>query len=133
MHPKLAIAFSAWLGGVDMLVEMIDSIQDATVIINALRSFEIPDDFPDMYVYAIREKATGNIKLGISRNPEYRLRELQVGNSSELELVAYRKAHNHFCDEHALHTDAATYLVRGEWFAPPAAGSLPRYFPEGFG
>jgi prophage antirepressor-like protein len=90
-------------------------------ILQSLNDFEVPEGFPDMYVYAIREKDTGNIKLGISADPERRLRDLQTGNSSELELVAYVKAKNRFADETALHKKASGHHIRGEWFSQDAA------------
>jgi len=106
---------------IDLLVSQ---VSDYSKIIDALSSFEIPDDLPDMFVYAIREKDTGNVKLGISHDPEQRLRQLQIGNSSELELVAYRKAENRFADERAIHADADAYRLRGEWFSAGAAEVL---------
>ncbi|HZJ92080.1 MAG TPA: GIY-YIG nuclease family protein, partial [Thiopseudomonas sp.] len=75
------------------------------------------DDLPDMYVYMIREPSTGNIKIGISQDPERRLRQLQTGNSSKLELVACAKAENRYEDEMNLHRMVKNMLVRGEWFA----------------
>lgn len=100
--------------------ELLDLFTDAESILKAIRNFEVPDDLPDMYVYAIREKDTGHIKLGISRDPERRLKDLQTANSSELELVAYRKADNRFADERAIHADADAYRLRGEWFTASA-------------
>lgn len=96
--------------------EVIPSARKMAEIIKALNEFEIPDDLPDMYVYAIREKQTGNIKIGISKDPEERLKQLQIGNSSDLELVTYKKADNRFKDEKALHLGAMAYHIRGEWF-----------------
>ncbi len=116
----LAIAYAAWIGGIKFVSRVMLSIDDAFNILRALNEFEIPDDFPDAYVYAIREVNTGNIKLGISRDPESRLRQLQVANSGELELVAYRKAVNKFQDEKNLHQLAADYHIRGEWFTSSA-------------
>ncbi|MBV5309658.1 GIY-YIG nuclease family protein [Chromatium okenii] len=116
----LAVAYAAWLGGAQFISRVMLSIDDAFSILRALNEFEIPDDFPDAYVYAIRETNTGNIKLGISRNPESRLRQLQVANSGELELVAYRKAINRFQDEKNLHQLAADYRIHGEWFTAQA-------------
>ncbi|MBV5311620.1 KilA-N domain-containing protein, partial [Chromatium okenii] len=83
----LAVAYAAWLGGAQFVSRVMLSVDEAFSILQALNEFEVPDDFPDAYVYAIRETNTGNIKLGISRNPESRLRQLQVANSGELELV----------------------------------------------
>lgn len=97
--------------------------QDAlSELLEALEAFDIPDDLPsDMFVYAIKERDTGHLKLGISRDPRQRLKQLQTGNSSELELVAVRPALNRFADERALHADAEAYRLRGEWFS---AGAL---------
>ena len=96
--------------------EVISKVHDAKEIIAALEDFEVPEDLPPMYVYAIRNKTTRRIKLGISQNPERRLKELQIGNDCELELVAFRKAENRFKDEKALHRENAPLHVRGEWF-----------------
>jgi prophage antirepressor-like protein len=101
-------------------IELLPTAKKYSELIHALNNFEIPNELPDMYVYAIREKNTGNIKLGISKDPESRLRQLQAANSSELELVAYRKAENRFQDEKNLHQLATDYHIRGEWFTSSA-------------
>ena len=93
-------------------------------VIEAINEFEVPDDLPDMYVYAIRERETGRIKLGISKDPERRLAQLQVGNSQDLELVAYRKAENRYADESKAHLLNADIHIRGEWFDHEAAHCL---------
>lgn len=94
-------------------------------LIKALESFEIPDDFPDMYVYAIREVSTGNVKIGISKNPTERLKQLQIGNSSHLELAAYMKADNRYKDETAAHKAICDINIRSEWFDAVAVERLP--------
>lgn len=99
---------------------MIAQIRDVKHILESIRDFEVPDDLPDMFVYAIRDRETGHIKLGISRDPRARVAQLQTGNSHELELVAYRRAENRFADEHAIHADAEAYRLRGEWFTASA-------------
>jgi hypothetical protein len=86
-------------------------------VLEALQDFETPDDLPEMFVYAIRNTVTGNIKLGISRNPDVRLKQLQTGNDCRLELVAYRPAHNRFSDERALHIENNSNRISGEWFS----------------
>lgn len=87
-------------------------------VISALNDFEVPDDLGcKMYVYAIREGELGRIKLGISRDPEKRLKQLQVGNSQALELIAYKLATNSFKDESALHAKNEQHKVSGEWFS----------------
>ena len=94
-------------------------------LIKALESFEIPDDLPDMYVYAIREVSTGNVKIGISKNPTERLKQLQIGNSSKLELAAYMKADNRYKDETAAHKALCDINIRSEWFDAVAVERLP--------
>lgn len=102
------------------VVEKLSSTETAlTDILSALDSFDVPSDLVDMYVYAIKEVDTGRLKLGISRNPNERLKQLQTGNSSKLELVAYKKA-NSFQDEQLTHSQNKDYWVRGEWFTEKA-------------
>ena len=103
-----------------LLDEIISRVKGAKEVIAALEDFEIPENLPTMYVYAIRNNHTGRIKLGISENPERRLKELQIGNDCELELLAYREAANRFKDEKAIHDKHQHLRVRGEWFAPVA-------------
>ena len=95
---------------------ILSQVGDSKAVLRALNDFEVPEDLPYLYVYAIRESETGRIKLGISRDPHARLRQLQTGSSQELELVAYRKAENRYQDEGAVHHANATLRIRGEWF-----------------
>jgi len=90
-------------------------------VFKAIREFEVPDDVPDMHVYAIKNTVTGAIKLGISRDPQARIRQLQTGNDCRLELIATRPAVNRFADERALHVKHADYRISGEWFDLPAS------------
>lgn len=90
-------------------------------ILQALREFDIPEEMKDVYVYAMQEVETGNIKLGVSKDPEQRLKQLQVGNSSTLKLVGYRAAPNGRKDEAMQHKLNGVHHVRGEWFSGNAA------------
>ena len=101
-----------------------DKVSALDDIINALSDFEVPEECEGMYVYAIRNTTTGNVKLGISRNPEKRLKQLQTGNDCTLELVAYRKAENSFQDESALHHAHSAAHIRGEWFNESASNAI---------
>lgn len=121
---ELFTAYALWAGGPRMLLKLAESLSDTRKILSAIASFEVPDDLPDMFVYAIQETDTGNVKLGISRDPLARLKQLQIGNSHLLRLVAYRPATNRFADERALHADAETYRLLGEWFSARAADYL---------
>jgi hypothetical protein len=106
--------------GIQIMQKAITESSTIKKILQALNEFDVPSEVVDMYVYAIREVETGNIKLGISRNPEERLKQLQVANSSTLELVAYKKANNRFADEKLQHKLNAEHHLLGEWFSASA-------------
>ena len=107
-----------------IVMKIATAAEQSIDIMKALQSFEIPDELPDMYVYAIRECSTGNIKLGISKDPEARVKQLQNGNSGALELVAYKRAVNRFKDEASLHELASDNNIKGEWFSKDALPTL---------
>lgn len=67
----------------------------------------------DTFLYFIREKE-GRVKIGVSREPKKRLRELQVGNSQELELLGTRLGT--WEDEQKIHKLFSAHHIRGEWF-----------------
>lgn len=93
-------------------------------LLAALESFDVPDDMHGMYVYAIRNTVTGSVKLGISRDPVQRVKQLQTGNDCLLELIACRKADNGFADEHAIHQENSQHHIRGEWFSSEVQEAL---------
>ena len=116
---ELLFAYALWIDN-RIFLKIIKAIDDLSIIQEALNNFEVPDDIPDMYVYAIKNTDTGNIKLGISKNPEQRLKQLQTGCDGKLELVAYRKADNGYRDELQLHHENNQYAIHGEWFTKDA-------------
>jgi len=125
VHWQLAAEYAAYLGGAEVRLSFINSIRELSLILKALHDFEISQDILDacketLYVYAIREVDSGNIKLGISKDPQARLKQLQVGNSSRLDLVAYCEAKHGFNDESAFHKSNADCHIHGEWFTSEA-------------
>ena len=120
LHRLLLPSFARWLGGTSVSAAIDGSIVDYSAILAALNDFEVPDDLPDMLVYAIRNTVTGSVKLGISRDPLARMAQLQTGNDCLLELAAVRPAVNRFADERAQHVANAGRHIRGEWFAAGA-------------
>ena len=101
--------------------KFIESIQDVSALWDAIRNIELPDDLPEpMYVYAIKNPDTGNIKIGVSKDPEGRLKQLQVGNDAVLVLMQQVSAPHRFQDEKLLHNKNSQLQVRGEWFRPSA-------------
>lgn len=103
-----------------VIKDMVKKMGDVKKIIDAVINIEVPDDFGEMYVYAIKEIDTGNIKIGISADPVRRVKELQIANSSELELIWHSLAKNKFRDEKELHHKNAGNHIRGEWFSGDA-------------
>lgn len=116
---ELLFAYALWIDN-RIFLKIIKAVDDLSIIQEALNNFEVPDDIPDMYVYAIKNTDTGNIKLGISKNPEQRLKQLQIGCDGKLELVAYRKADKGYQDEVQLHHENSQYAIHGEWFTKDA-------------
>ena len=68
------------------------------------------------YVYLISDSNTYNYKIGISNNPERRIKTLQTGNDNKLKIV-----HKILCEyythvEKALHHRYNLNKINGEWF-----------------
>ena len=95
---------------------ILSKVQDAYKLFEALKNFEIPEDLPDMYIYVIQEEVSKAFKIGISKNPQVRLKQLQTGNSSKLSLIYTTKAESRFKDELELHKLFEEYKLQGEWF-----------------
>lgn len=107
--------------GAEFQIFIYDKILELDNILTALNDFEVDSEILELspkplYVYAIRETDSGNIKIGISANPESRLKQLQTGNSSQLELVTFIEAKDRFKTEKELHLLNADKHIRGEWF-----------------
>lgn len=69
-----------------------------------------------MNLYIIRTRGTDLYKIGVSKNPEGRLDNLQTGNGEELELVFKFKTNYDFKLETNLHNSYKTNRTIGEWF-----------------
>jgi hypothetical protein len=126
----LLLKYATWLSS-DVEKLIYQKVNDLDAIVEAINNFEVPHDCPDLYVYAIRNTTTGNIKLGISRDPKERMRQLQTGNDCKLELVAYRKADNRFKDEASIHLQVSQHHIHGEWFDKGVNGLLIDHGLEG--
>lgn len=117
---KVLMAYAEWIYGAKFKIKLFQAVNDYNALIEALEHFDVPDDIPDMFIYGIRESETGRIKIGISKDPENRLRQLQIGNSQKLEIVYVRKALNRFKDERQLHKLNSDKKIRSEWFESDA-------------
>ena len=68
------------------------------------------------YIYLIQSQEDGYYKIGVSKHPKKRVKQLQTGNSSELKLVeSYQSEHAHKVEK-ALQRRYAHLKKEGEWF-----------------
>ena len=66
-------------------------------------------------VYLIRGN-DGKYKIGIAKNPSQRIKQLQTGNSDELQLIETYQTENAYKVESALHHQYGHVRQHGEWF-----------------
>ena len=67
-------------------------------------------------IYLIQSLEDGYYKIGVSKHPKKRVKELQTGNSSELKLIeSYESEHAHKV-ERALQRRYSYMKKEGEWF-----------------
>jgi len=68
------------------------------------------------YVYLIQSQEDGYYKIGVSKHPKKRVKQLQTGNSSELKLVeSYQSEHANKIEK-ALQRRYSYLKKEGEWF-----------------
>lgn len=82
------------------------------------------------HLYIIQSDVTGAIKIGMSKNPQSRLRQLQTGSPYKLKLLTIVKGKGHL--ERSLHESLKPYKqsCKGEWFDFECTGSLPVWLSE---
>lgn len=68
------------------------------------------------YIYLIQSLENSHYKIGISKNPRRRIKELQTGNSSELRLVETYQSEYAEKIERTLHRRYSHLHKEGEWF-----------------
>ena len=69
-----------------------------------------------MYVYLLSNDNI-NYKIGISKNPNKRIKQLQTGNDQQLEIIKIYKSEKYFKKiEYTLHNTYAYKNVLNEWF-----------------
>ena len=74
-------------------------------------------------LYIIQSDKTGMIKIGRSKNPQKRLKQLQTGNPNKLKLIASFKGEG--WKEKIVHERLDRYRLEGEWFSYDCVGSIP--------
>jgi len=71
------------------------------------------------YIYLIKNEVDDTVlyKIGFSKNPKQRLKELKTGNPNALEIVAEFETKHKRKVETAFHNHYKTQNVSGEWFS----------------
>lgn len=67
-------------------------------------------------LYLIYAREVGRVKIGLSNDPDKRLKQLQIGSPVQLELFAFRNYRNTNVKEVELHERFQHKRVFGEWF-----------------
>ena len=71
------------------------------------------------YVYLIGTPIFGWYKIGKSRTPEVRVKDLGILLPFKVEIIGVWKAVNHHLMESTLHEMYKTNKINGEWFVAP--------------
>ena len=74
-------------------------------------------------LYIIQSDKSGMIKIGRSKDPNKRLKQLQTGNPNKLKLIASFKDMG--WREKLLHERLSEWSEQGEWFNYGCVGSIP--------
>ncbi len=68
------------------------------------------------FIYLIRSEETGMYKVGVSKHPKKRIKQLQTGNSEDLTLIHSFPSDYPHKVETSLHNGYSPNKKRGEWF-----------------
>jgi len=69
------------------------------------------------YVYLIRAQENGMYKIGVSKDPKVRIKQLQTGSNEDLVIIeSFLSKYPHKV-ETSLHNKFAPTKKRGEWFS----------------
>lgn len=79
---------------------------------------------PLEYVYVIGNETGSCLKIGISRDPTKRIRELQTGSGVALSVLFQQSTKHAFKVERRVHRTLAEHRERGEWFSVPHAKAV---------
>ena len=115
----LIVALMAMKHGAKLKGIIVDGLIGKSVkeVINIISSMDIEDIPPDRYVYVAQESESGRYKIGISKDPERRIKELNIGNPEQLKLIHYFKSNgNKYESETLTHKMYEAHKLRSEWF-----------------
>lgn len=99
-------------------IEFIRMIYGAEIqnVIDAIFNIDIEEN--GNFIYLARESISGRIKIGVSKNPEKRVKQLNTGNPEIIELIAKYSANEQpYKSEAILHDAFKKTRLHGEWFS----------------
>lgn len=80
-------------------------------------------DYSEQDLYLIQARGSGSIKIGVAKDCDARIKQLQTGNAVELRLIHVFKGYGNV--ERHLHKELKQFREKGEWFSYKCVGSLP--------
>lgn len=104
----------------DILELIVRSYSESSLlaVLNLISSMDTEEMESDRYVYVARESVSGRYKIGISKDPERRIKELNTGNPEKLNLVhAYLATEKGYKSEALAHAVYESERISGEWFS----------------
>ena len=121
VHPLLAIDYVLWADSRPELKLMVYEAalkQDPELIQHLMnKSKELGQlDNDKTYLYLIKEDNSNHYKIGVSINPEDRLKSLQTASKTKLNIVAYCVHENAYEVEQSIHAILNDCRKCGEWF-----------------
>lgn len=106
--PKAALKKESLINSFDS-----NSIIEAIAIVSDI---DVDIDF-DNYIYIAKESCSKRYKIGISKNPEQRIKNLNTGNPEKLTLIhSYKATEEGFKSESIVHALYADKRLNSEWF-----------------
>ncbi len=67
-------------------------------------------------IYLIKSLNEGVYKIGVSKSPNKRLKQIQTGNPAPVEILYLYETENAYKIEKALHNRYSHFNTHGEWF-----------------
>ena len=91
-------------------------------------------DFCDEQLYIIQTDDEEYTKIGISKNPHKRLKQLQTGNPRKLNLMIHYPVEggDPYRIEKQIHEHFSRYRVEGEWFQDLDLDKIEKYIERRF-
>ena len=124
------LLYVASLFSPEIAIEAYESISQVDKILAALNDFDISEFEEELsatpvYVFSAVEVSTGNIKIGLSKNPEQRIKQLQQGNPDSIVLSGYFLAENPYKKKKEILESNHNNILIGDWLSERAIDSIP--------